>query len=275
MDSALANAIAFQGEIEILNAAWSLDSGRTVEFRLCGEAYDRVHPFKIFQRRRGGRVGTRFRAVFANVDSGEQLLTMDVMLAGWKDSSSVGQSVILWLDDEVDVHPFCGVTRRKNSTPGDIFALVLVELNDDETAVAQNRIGQDVHQGGGQGVSASVHDSAAVTAGAPASRAAHGAASGGGHATKEGSPQGGATPRRAQKLSSSVHLLVTSPIFVRWLKETKGSLVKDWTQELARQYAKQVIKVESLSDLDRDPEAVKRFHENIRRPYERWYRQEP
>lgn len=275
MDSALASAIAFQGEIEILNAAWSLDSGRTVEFRLCGESYDRVHPFKIFQRRRGGRVGTRFRAVFANVQNGQELLTMDVMLAGWKDSSSVGQSVTLWLDDEVDVHPFCGVGRRKASVPGDIFALVLVELNDDETAVAQNGNGRNIHAGSGQGVSTGVHDGAAASTGTAAPRATHGAASGASQSPKRGSANGGAAARRGQKLSSSVHLLVTSAIFLRWLRETKGNLVREWTTELARQYAKQVIKVESLSDLDRDPEAVKRFHENIRRPYERWYRQEP
>jgi hypothetical protein len=35
------------------------------------------------------------------------------------------------------------------------------------------------------------------------------------------------------------------------------------------------MKVESLSDLDRDQGAVRRYHELIRRPFDRWNHQEP
>jgi hypothetical protein len=270
--------IAFQGEVELLNASWDLENGRMVEFRVCGEAYGRVHPFKKYQQRRGGRMGSRFKAAFGRVTTGELLMSCEVMLAAWKDSSAVGQSIKFWLDNEVEMHPFCGCVRRKNGTPGDVFTLVLVELNDDDTPVNQNqrdRAEGQLPRESGVGVQTGVLEPSATAsgvqegaeAGEQADRAPTGAPSG---ARKAAS--GGGKPRR---FSSSVHLLVTSALYVQFLQETKPTLVKQWTPELARRYTKQVIKVESLSDLDRDPAAVKRFHDEIRRPYERWYRQEP
>lgn len=260
------NLVAFQGTVEILNATWSLDSGRTVELRLCGDAYDRVHPFKRFQKKRNGRVGTRFQAAFSRVDTGDQVLSMEVMLAAWKDSSSIGQSITLWLDDEIAVHPFCGCQRRKAQQPGELFALVLVELNDDDSPVNQSRSDRGATEnnapdtrGAGQGDQT-------------ASGVTPGAAPGGAGAR---GPSGRGKNPGPRKLSSSVHLLVTSPIFLRWLQETKGTLVKEWTTELARRYVKKVIQVESLGDLDRDQAAVKRYHDEIRRPFERWRYQEP
>jgi len=258
--------IAWQGTVEILNAAWSLDSGRTVELRLCGDSYDRVHPFKRFQKKRNGRIGTRFQAAFSRVDGGEVVLTMEVMLAAWKDSSSIGQSITLWLDDEVAVHPFCGCQRRKAAIAGDMFALVLVELNDDDTPV-DNRSEQFSDNAG-------VHPRPAAAPGDAHARGA-GAGDGSSGPGPRANRKGAAGNHSPKKLSSSVHLLVTSQIFLRWLQETKGTLVKEWTPELARRYAKSLLKVESLGDLDRDQEAVKRYHELIRRPYERWRYQEP
>lgn len=65
-------------------------------------------------------------------------------------------------------------------------------------------------------------------------------------------------------------------MFVRYLQETKSTLIKrPWTAELARRWAKHEIKVESLSQLDRDPEAFQRFEVQIRKPYARWSNQEP
>lgn len=69
--------------------------------------------------------------------------------------------------------------------------------------------------------------------------------------------------------------MVTGPQFVRWLVETRPKLVKQWTPDLAKRYVKKVIGVESLSHLDKDTEALKRFHEKIRRPFERWAHQDP
>lgn len=267
--------IAWQGTVEILNAQWSLDSGRTVELRLCGEAYDRVHPFKRFQQRRNGRVGTRFQAAFSRVDSGQEVLAMEVMLAAWKDSSSIGQSITLWLDNEVETHPFCGCNRRKAGSPGDMFALILVELNDDDTPINQERREHVSEPRDAAGVPTGVHDGPAAASAAPAAGAPDGKAPRRDRRDPEGAAARSSTAARPKKFSSSVHLLVTGPLFVRWLRETKGELVKEWTPELARRYAKKVIAVESLSDLDRDQAAVRRFHEHIRRPFERWAHQRP
>ena len=85
--------IAFSGEVECLNATWSLDGGRRLELRICGEAFGRNHPFKRFQQKRNGHVGTRFKASFARISTGECVGMMELMLCAWKDSSSIGQSV--------------------------------------------------------------------------------------------------------------------------------------------------------------------------------------
>jgi hypothetical protein len=266
--------IAFQGEVEVLSAQWDLQNGRTVTFRICGEPFGRTHPFKKYQQRRGGRVGSRFRAAFARTTTGEALGSFDLMLMAWKDSSTAGQQVSFWIDDEPTAHPFCGCAYRRNGTPGDVFALVLVELDDEDKPIDQER--RDRLDGPGAAPPSGLHDGQA-TGGAPPPAAQTGdrasAALPGSHApTGKRAARGTGAPR---KLSSSAHLLVSSPLFVRYLAETKPTLVKEWSGDKARVYAKKLIKVESLSDLDRDPEAVRRFHELIRKPYDRWYRQEP
>lgn len=263
--SAVDPFVCFQGEVEVLNATWSLNDGRRVEFRICGEAYHRQHPFKRFQQKRNGHVGTRFKASFARLETGECLSVMELMLCGWKDSSSVGQSVTFWLDDEPDTHPFCGCTPRKAQMPGDMFALVLVELDDDERPVDQVRQ-RAIREQGGAEAPADLHDQGAADpgAGAPAPAAA-------GNRPGPGSDR----PPARRKLSSAAHLLVTRPMFVQFLKETKPNLVKSWTPEVARKYAKGLIGVESLSDLDRDRGAAQRFETLIKQPYERWAHQDP
>lgn len=76
-------------------------------------------------------------------------------------------------------------------------------------------------------------------------------------------------------MSSAVHLFVQGPLFLRFLQETKHTLVAEWSSAKARDYVKSVIKVQSLSELDQDQEARKRYDDLVRRPYDRWYRQEP
>lgn len=263
--SDVSGIIAWQGEVEVLGASWSLNDGRRVEFRLCGQSFYRQHPFKVFQQKRNGHVGTRFRASFARTTTGEVMGTMDLMLCGWKDSSAVGQSVIFWLDDEVEIHPFCGCIPRKGQTPGDMFAMVLVEIGDDERPVDQVRQAA-VEQRSGPGVPAGVHERGAAAPGA-------GEAPPPDHDRDE-RPNNDRQPAR-RKLSSAAHLLVTSPMFTQYLKETKPNLVKVWTSEVARNYAKTLIKVESLSDLDRDKAAIERWQSLVYRPYERWRSQDP
>jgi hypothetical protein len=240
--------IAYQGPVELINAQWSLDTGRTVELRLAGDAYTRLHPFKRFQQRRNGRMGTRFRCAVANPDDGNRIaFASEVMLAGWKDSSYGGQSFTLWLDEEADRHPFAGFGRRKNGTPGQMFIIALVEIDDNDEAVGQQQR-ERAHGSGG----------VPATIGAPGTAVA----------------RTGAPPARGRKLSSVAHLIVTSPMFVRYLQETRPNLAK-WTPELARRWVKGEINVESLSQLDRESAAAKRFEEQIRKPYARWSEQEP
>lgn len=270
------NIIAFKGEVEVLDASWSLRDGRQVTFRLCGEPFGRIHPFKQYQQRRGGKVGTRFRASFARAATGEALNTFDLMLASWKDSSTAGQQVTFWIDDEPDAHPFCGCTYRQNGTPGEIFALVLVELDDEDKPVDQSHTGQHRSGGSDAGSQDGVHEqrSAGSIPSSDSEAPAQTAAAVAGYGER---PAGGAAGNRkgARKLSSTAHLLVSSALFVRYLQETKANLIKEWSSDKARVYAKGLISVESLSDLDRNQDAAHRYHELIRKPYDKWYRQDP
>jgi hypothetical protein len=259
------NIICFEGSVELLGASWDLESGRMVEIRLCGDAFGQVHPFKKYQQRRNGRMGTRFYAAFAR-ETEEIVYQGQTMLAAWKDSSIAGQSVRLWLDDETTQHPFAGCQRRKNGTPGDIFALCLVELNDDETPIDQAQRESLEPRSGPAGAAP---EGPEVPEG-PSANSVHA-----GGRTPAVRTQAAAKTHSPRKLSSTAHLLVSGPLFVRYLQETKATLVKEWTSEKARTYAKGLMKVESLSDLDRDPEAVKRYRELVQRPYDRWFRQEP
>lgn len=254
--------IAYRGEVEVLNATWSLDEGRMVELRLCGEPYGRIHPFKTHQQRRNGRMGTRFRAAFANSKTGEPLATMDLMLASWKDTSRTGQSIRLWIDNEVDVHPFSGCARRQGQNLGDLFAVVMVELDEDDSAINQSKRDrvEDSQSALGPDPQGAQGEGPGETAVPPQQRSHHG-----GNQSRSRAPR---------KLSSAVHLLVTSALFVRFLQETKAELVPQWDAQKSREYVKSYLRVQSLSELDRDQAAVRRW-DKVRQAYERWNRQEP
>lgn len=56
-----------------------------------------------------------------------------VMLAGWTDSHNGGAKVAFWLEDPKDLDVFRGLTVTKGKTAGQRFAMVLVEIDDDET----------------------------------------------------------------------------------------------------------------------------------------------
>lgn len=67
--------------------------------------------------------------------------------------------------------------------------------------------------------------------------------------------------------SSDAHLMITGAAFVRYCNEVADN---EWPAERVRLWAKHKMKVESLGELDTDPLALKRFHEQIRRPFEQW-----
>jgi hypothetical protein len=129
--------IAYQGDVELLNASWSLDSGRIVEFGLVESDDDpeRVHPFKLYQRRRGGRIGQLFHAVI--VDTLARVVYDGMLqLASWSDTDR-GKSARFWIDEDAERHPFAGYDKRTRTEPGSKFTLVLVQLTDDNKPVDQ------------------------------------------------------------------------------------------------------------------------------------------
>lgn len=156
---------------------------------------------------------------------GEVVFNGEAMFAGWSDTSSKGQIVKFWLDDEATAHQFAGFRARGPDGIGTIFGVVLVELGDDNAPVDQ------------------VAEKAVI--------------------------EGRARAKRA--FSSSVHLMVTSEKFVQWVRETaKLKPGIELTPEVSKRWVKHKLGIEHLSDLDRDPEKLRLFHEKIRRPYARW-----
>lgn len=132
----IAQATVFRGAFELLNAAWSLDSGRTVEFRLIEKpGEDQVNPFKQYQKRRNGKVGQTFIATIVQDGHSVAVYSGAVMLCAWADSSTKGLSVKFWLDDEASHHPFAGYSRRTADKLGDHFAAVICLATDDGAAI--------------------------------------------------------------------------------------------------------------------------------------------
>lgn len=122
---------AFYGDVELINARWDLESGRSVDFRIGGNGFERMHPFKTFQRARGGRLGTRFMAVIVD-ELRVARVNGEVMLKNWTETATGGQQVSLWLDNESSLHPFAGCRARKRDDPGEMFKLSLVEIDEVE-----------------------------------------------------------------------------------------------------------------------------------------------
>lgn len=56
-----------------------------------------------------------------------------VMLAGWSESHNGGAKVSFWLEGPEDLDAFRSLTTAKGKTAGQRFAMVLVEIDDDET----------------------------------------------------------------------------------------------------------------------------------------------
>lgn len=207
----------FFGDVELINARWDLESGRSVDFRIAGDGFERMHPFKRFQRKRNGRLGTRFAAAIAD-SQGVVRLNDEVMLKGWSESATGGQQVSLWLDDEASLHPFAGCKHRRRDEPGEMFKLSLIELQDDQTPDPEQREGKV----------------------------------------------------RTRTISQQAHLLVTGSMFVQYMRETKDHIRSDWDGNLAKQWVKSRLDIESLGDLDKLPAKAQEYREQIVRPFERW-----
>ena len=223
--------VAHQGMMELLDAKWELNSGRTVKLRIVDnpEAPLIVNPFTQFVRRRGNRVGTRFEAAFVRYGEGRPFFKGEMMLAGGGQPLGQGMWVKFWLDDEADHHPFAGCAGRKGDHPGDLFGVVMVELDDDDVVIDQAK-----------------------------------------RRRVEGK-QGGALARYSALLCTNELFLqylsekmgVGDPITYRpaewWASEDHAARWIRWA-----------CGVESRAELDNNAKAAEIFHERIRRPYSEW-----
>ena len=133
--------IAWKGRLELLDAAWSLKSGRTVRFNIIQEvgAPITVHPFAGFVKRRGNRVGSRFHLVAVHPGSTEPIYDGQVMLISGGSPLGRPMYVEFAVDNDEPMHPFDGCTAKAGTIDGQEFAAVFVELAPDETPVDQTQ----------------------------------------------------------------------------------------------------------------------------------------
>lgn len=224
--------VAHQGMMELLDAKWELNSGRTVKLRIVDtpEAPLIVNPFTQFVRRRGNRVGTRFEAAFVRYGEGRPFFKGEMMLAGGGHPLGQGMWVKFWLDDESDHHPFAGCAGRKGDHPGDLFGVVMVELDDDDVVIDQAKRRKLEGKGGGD-----LARYAALLC------------------TNE---------LFLQYLSEKIQVGLPDPV----------SRPASWwgTDDHAARWIRWMCSVESRAELDNNPKAAEMFHERIRRPYSEW-----
>jgi hypothetical protein len=226
--------VAHQGMMELLDAKWELNSGRTVKLRIVDnpEAPLIVNPFTQFVRRRGNRVGTRFEAAFVRYGEGRPFFKGEMMLAGGGQPLGQGMWVKFWLDDESDHHPFAGCAGRKGVQPGDLFGVVMVELDDDDVVIDQAK-----------------------------------------RRRVEGK-SGGALARFAALLCSNQLFLqyLSEKMPVGLDPSHPVSRSAEWwgTEDRAARWIRWMCSIESRAELDNNAKAAEMFHERIRRPYSEW-----
>lgn len=208
--------VAFQGEVELEKAVWDTDWGMYAVFKLDQKPQDKnnANPFKRFTKMRKGKVGTRFGAVFTFSD--ESIGYEDeVMLKGWSDGTT-GWKVTLWLNANDDgLHPF--MTDDK----GQLYSLVLVELDDDNEVINQTKRERLTR----------------------------------------------AEARKKYPLCMLAGQFCNSEGFQEYLGARTGHT---YGPESAAHWVREACHIESRRELDTDPQAAKRFHEMVRKPFLLW-----
>ncbi len=124
--------IAYADTVILEKATWDTPFGMYALFALNQPlvAKDTANPFKRFTKRKGGKTGTRFGAVFTWSDA-DPCYQDEVMLKGWADGVG-GWKLALYLQaDDDGMHPFMGFDK------GQEFALAMVELAEDNTVIDQ------------------------------------------------------------------------------------------------------------------------------------------
>lgn len=229
--------VAHQGGLELLDAKWELNSGRTVKFRLVGtdETPMIIHPFAQFVRRRGNRVGTRFYTAISRVGDDHTFYQGELMLAGGGNPLGQGMWVRFWMDEEATSHPFSGCAGRRGDNPGDLFMAMFVELDDDDEPINQEKRAR--------------------------LERANGARKGG--ALCKWAAMRSHDKLFLQWLSEEVPLPDEKLRPVTWWDEAGEDRVARWIRWSCGE-------IESRADLDNNPKAAEIFHERIRRPYSEW-----
>ena len=237
--------VAWQGGLELLDAAWSLKSGRTVEFNVIQEegAPLELHPFAGFVKRRGNRVGTRFHLSLMAIGAEDAAYDGQVMLMGGGSPLGKPQTVKFWLDEEGDVHPFMGFHARNADSLGQVFMAVFVELAPDETPVDQTQ--RNLLE---NATAKRDHSLSRLAAMLCQSSLFH-------HYLAETVPAD-VDPDKYQDLSPPGFLFLGPD---HW---ADGPRAANWMR--------QKCEVASRADFDRDDEAAIRFHNEVRRPYATW-----
>ena len=126
----MSGIVVFAGDVTLEKAIW----GQYIFLKLDQKPGDKygANPFKKFTKRKKGRVGTRFGAVFTESD-GSTFYQDEVMLKNWADGAK-GWTLHLWVNhDEVGMHPFMCVDNKT------VFALAMVELDDDNSVIDQEK----------------------------------------------------------------------------------------------------------------------------------------
>jgi hypothetical protein len=124
--------IAYAGEITLDQVVWDNLWGQYIKLKLEQRPHEKTtaNPFKKFTKMKKDRVGTRFSAVFTSEDA-SVFYEDEVMLKHWGDGVT-GWTLHLWVNpDEDGFHPFMD---EKN---GAVFAIAMVELDDDNSAIDQ------------------------------------------------------------------------------------------------------------------------------------------
>jgi hypothetical protein len=128
--------VAFAGNVTLEKVIWDNVWGQYIFLKLAQQKSEikTANPFKKFTKMRKGKVGTRFGAVFS-LSSGDIFYNDEVMLKNWSDGSS-GWGLHLWVSPDKDgFHPF----MDQSSTDKPEFGLAMVELDDDNTAIDQDK----------------------------------------------------------------------------------------------------------------------------------------
>lgn len=226
--------VAHQGGLELLDAKWELNSGRTVKFRLVGtdDTPMILHPFAQFVRRRGNRVGTRFHTAITRVGDDDVFYQGELMLAGGGNPLGQGMWVRFWMDEEDASHPFAGCAGRQRNEPGDLFMAVFVELDSDDEPINQEKRAR-AEQANGAGK------------GGPLARWA------------------------AMRSHDNLFLQYLSEQVPLPDKKLRSAAWWDHGDHVAR-WIRWICGIESRADLDNNPKAGEVFHERIRRPYSEW-----